>query len=140
MGLLTAATRNYRLRDRASAPRLGPRWGHMRHRVTPNRGPEIPPEIDCFTGGPQPDRTQPNRPTSSFGPKVAGSNPPAHPETALYDDAVGYHLLYLDEDWSEVTDTWHATLEAAMRQAEREYEGITPKWTTVAGSSDRGTI
>jgi len=30
-----------------------------------------------------------------------------------------------------VTDTWHETLEGALRQAEFEYEGVTATWIAV---------
>jgi hypothetical protein len=49
-----------------------------------------------------------------------------------YSDCEGYYLLYLDEVWDEVTDTWHETVEDAMRQAEWEYQGITEKWVVVS--------
>jgi hypothetical protein len=45
-----------------------------------------------------------------------------------------YHLLYLDAEWREVTDTWHQSVDDAKRQAEFEYEGITSKWTEVSPS------
>jgi hypothetical protein len=60
------------------------------------------------------------------------SGPPMPPFAALaiatYRDAEGYYLFYLDDDWNEVTDTWHESLDAAMSQAEFEYEGIGEKW------------
>jgi hypothetical protein len=62
--------------------------------------------------------------------------PPLGPFEALaiatYEGGEGIHLLYLDADWEEVTDTWHESLEDAKRQAEFEYEGITAKWKAVA--------
>ena len=47
---------------------------------------------------------------------------------ARYAGNQGFYLLYLDREGNEVTDTWHRTLEDAMRQAEVEFEGITSKW------------
>jgi hypothetical protein len=67
-------TRNYRplaLRTQ----RAGPRWGHKPYRITPNRDPADCPRKHGFAADPQPDRTRPNRPTSPFNPKVAGSIP-----------------------------------------------------------------
>ncbi len=29
-----------------------------------------------------------------------------------------------------ITDTWHATLEEALEQAEFEYEGVSKTWST----------
>src|SRR4051794_17930819 len=36
----------------------------------------------------------------------------------------GFYLFRCDRDWRVVADTWHATAEEAMRQAEFEYEGV----------------
>lgn len=47
----------------------------------------------------------------------------------------GYYLFGCDDDWREVTDTWHATLEQAKEQAEFEYEGITSTWEEPSGKS-----
>jgi hypothetical protein len=44
----------------------------------------------------------------------------------------GYYLLYCDESWNEITDTWHASLEDAKRQAEFEYRGINSRWCELA--------
>ncbi len=43
----------------------------------------------------------------------------------------GYYLLYLDAAGNEVTDTWHATLDDALLQAEHEYAGIGAAWVEV---------
>jgi hypothetical protein len=42
-----------------------------------------------------------------------------------------YHLLYCDQDWNPITDTWHQTLDSAKAQAEFEYQGISQKWATL---------
>lgn len=42
----------------------------------------------------------------------------------------GFYLLYLNEAGEEMTDTWHETLDHALKQAEHEYEGIASKWIT----------
>jgi hypothetical protein len=42
-----------------------------------------------------------------------------------------YYLLYLDENGVEQTDTWHATLESALSQAEFEF-GVKPsEWQNI---------
>lgn len=60
---------------------------------------------------------------------VAGE--PLGPFAALaivrYPGEDAFYLLYLDQGWNEATDSWHRTLEDAMRQAELEYEGIASK-------------
>jgi len=45
-----------------------------------------------------------------------------------YESEEGYYLFGCDATWSSVTDTWHQTVEEAMRQAEFEYEGVTGSW------------
>jgi hypothetical protein len=49
---------------------------------------------------------------------------------AQYDDDEGCYLFYCDAEWRCVTDTWHAHEEAAKRQAEHEYRGISSAWVT----------
>jgi hypothetical protein len=39
-----------------------------------------------------------------------------------------YYLLYCDDNWRSLTDTWHQTLEEAKAQAEFEYEGVGKVW------------
>ena len=48
-----------------------------------------------------------------------------------YPSEDGYYLLYLDAAGNEVTDTWHATLDDALLQAEHEYFGIGDAWVEV---------
>lgn len=38
----------------------------------------------------------------------------------------GFYLFYCDETGEEQTDTYHDSIDAAMRQAEREF-GVTPE-------------
>jgi hypothetical protein len=49
-------------------------------------------------------------------------------------DSGSFYLFGCDANWSSVTDTWHETLEKAMRQAEAEYPGISRTWQTPTGS------
>jgi hypothetical protein len=42
-----------------------------------------------------------------------------------------YYLFGCDAEWNSVTDTWHATLEEALAQAESEYEGVSETWNVV---------
>jgi len=42
-----------------------------------------------------------------------------------------YYLLYCDDEWRSVTDTWHETLEKAKAQAEYEYQGVSRAWRTL---------
>lgn len=50
-----------------------------------------------------------------------------------YEGEDSVYLFGCDERWSGVTDTWHPTVEDAMRQAEFEYEGVTATWQQQAG-------
>lgn len=45
-----------------------------------------------------------------------------------YDGEENVYLFGCDEQWSCVTDTWHQTIEEAIRQAEFEYEGSFATW------------
>jgi hypothetical protein len=45
-----------------------------------------------------------------------------------YEGEAGYYLFSCDSRWQAVADTWHETIEDALRQAEFEYEGITTNW------------
>ena len=71
----------------------------------------------------------------SYGQVIDGKlvqGPPMAPFAALaivqYPGDEAFYLLYLDKDWEEVTDTWHQSVDDAMRQAEFEYEGASVKW------------
>jgi hypothetical protein len=48
-----------------------------------------------------------------------------------YDGEESVYLFGCDENWKTVTDTWHETVEAAKKQAEFEYEGVSATWETV---------
>jgi hypothetical protein len=51
-----------------------------------------------------------------------------------YPSDAGYYLLYLDVAGNEVTDTWHASLDDALSQAEHEYAGIGARWVEVGAA------
>jgi hypothetical protein len=65
---------------------------------------------------------------------VAGvlQGPAAGLAICQYDGEDGFYLLGCDEHWSCVTDTWHQTIDEAMRQAEYEYEGVAATWQRTA--------
>lgn len=41
-----------------------------------------------------------------------------------YHDDDGCYLFYCDALWNVLTDTWHESMEAAIRQADFEYVGL----------------
>ena len=43
-------------------------------------------------------------------------------------DPAGYFLFTCQDDWYPMYDTWHATIDEALRQAEFEYEGSISTW------------
>ena len=49
-------------------------------------------------------------------------------------DDSSYYLLYCNEAWESITDTWHETLEDAKAQAGFEYEGIDASWEAPRGA------
>ncbi len=61
---------------------------------------------------------------------VNGRAMPPASGLAIYhsDDGNGYYLFGCDAAWEVLTDTWHASLEEAMEQAEFEYPGISNHW------------
>lgn len=44
---------------------------------------------------------------------------------AKYEDEESVYLLYCDEDWQPVTDTYHESVAAAIEQANFEYRNFT---------------
>jgi hypothetical protein len=44
-------------------------------------------------------------------------------------DGMSFYLFGCNSDWVPITDTWHETLEKALRQAESEYEGVSLTWS-----------
>jgi len=58
--------------------------------------------------------------------------PPAHElRIGHYEGSEGYYLLYIDGSGSELTDTYHDTIEKAMEQAELEYQVKLQDWEKV---------
>jgi len=53
----------------------------------------------------------------------------------------GYYLLYLDEEGNEITDTYHDSLEAALAQAEWEFNVGAHEWENLKShdSEDPGS-
>jgi hypothetical protein len=51
-----------------------------------------------------------------------------------YEGEEGFYLFGCDADWNNITDTWHQTMEEAMKQAEFEYEGVGKTWRRTAMS------
>ena len=43
---------------------------------------------------------------------------------AKYDSDPGYYLFYCDSAWKALTDTYHSTLEAAVEQANFEFDAL----------------
>jgi hypothetical protein len=50
--------------------------------------------------------------------------PPAASAICQYDGEACCYLFYCDAEWNVMTDTWHESMAAALRQAEFEYAGI----------------
>lgn len=53
---------------------------------------------------------------------------PAELQIVVFSDAPGYVLLYLDVEGREMTDTLHDSLEAAIDQAEWEFNVKAEDW------------
>ena len=75
-----------------------------------------------------------HRPTGNCRQIVAGElqGPAVGLAICQYDGEDAYYLFGCDAVWNTVTDTWHATLEEALGQAEFEYEGVSKTWNVVA--------
>jgi hypothetical protein len=52
-----------------------------------------------------------------------------------YQDGDGVYLFGCDQDWTSITDTWHATFDDAMAQAEFEHRGTITTWIEAAPSA-----
>jgi hypothetical protein len=73
-----------------------------------------------------------HRPTGGCEHYVAGAlmGPAAGLAVCRYEGEAAVYLFGCDGDWEVDTDSWHETLESAMRQAEFEYEGVSATWQT----------
>jgi hypothetical protein len=71
-----------------------------------------------------------HRPTGGCKQMVAGVLQGAAAGLAIcqYEGEDEFYLFGCDSEWKENTDTWHPTVEHAMRQAEFEYEGVSSTW------------
>jgi len=74
-----------------------------------------------------------HRPTGACDQVVAGERqgPAAGLAIVQPDGEEAFYLLGCDAEWNSVTDTWHATLDEALAQAEAEYEGVSQTWAVV---------
>jgi hypothetical protein len=45
-----------------------------------------------------------------------------------YPGDTAFYLFGCDETWSNITDTWHESLDDAQHQAEFEYVGVSSTW------------
>jgi hypothetical protein len=70
------------------------------------------------------------------GTKHSKGSTPLEPAAGLaicrYPGEDGIYLFYCDSNWACVTDTWHASVEAAKTQAEFEYAGTMETWSAAA--------
>jgi len=72
---------------------------------------------------------QRHRATGACKHVVGSTVHPAFAILAIGREADGSFLLfYCNNDWEVITDTWHATVEDAKKQARFEYEGIDASW------------
>jgi hypothetical protein len=74
-----------------------------------------------------------HRPTGNCRHIVAGvvEGPAAGLAICQYEGSKAYYLFACGSEWNTLTDTWHETLEDAMKQAEFEYEGVSKTWIFV---------
>ena len=74
-----------------------------------------------------------HRPTGNCRQIVGGESEGPAAGLAIYqcDGEECYYLFSCDAKWNTVTDTWHMTLQEALRQAEFEYEGVSATWNPV---------
>jgi hypothetical protein len=74
-----------------------------------------------------------HRPTGKTRHSINGAAFP--PTTTLrivqYDGDPGYLLLHFDKDGREGADTWHATLDDAMAQANWEFQVNPEDWRSI---------
>lgn len=56
---------------------------------------------------------------------------PSYLQIVTFKDQTGYYLFYLNENMEEMTDTFHETLERALKQAEWEFGVQAKDWEVV---------
>jgi hypothetical protein len=62
----------------------------------------------------------------------ASPSPAATRLVICSDDTIGaFYLFRCDDLWQVAADTWHETVEEAMRQAQFEYPGILGGWQSL---------
>jgi hypothetical protein len=71
-----------------------------------------------------------SRPTSDSQDAVGGVEA-SRLAICRHDGEAAFYLFRCDDLWQVGADTWHETLEAAMRQAESEYIGVIGAWRAV---------
>jgi hypothetical protein len=71
-----------------------------------------------------------HRPTGGCRHTVVGvgQGPAAGLAICQYEGEEGFFLFGCDAEWNSLTDTWHESVEDAMRQAKFEYEGVSETW------------
>ena len=57
--------------------------------------------------------------------------PPNELSIVKYPSDPGYYLIYFDDKGTELTDTYHDTLEGALTQAEWEFEVKPNEWEVI---------
>lgn len=70
-----------------------------------------------------------HRPTGSDPMFVAGVA--AGLAICQHEGEAACFLFGCDPEWNTVTDSWHETLESALKQAEFEYGGVSETWNVV---------
>ncbi len=55
---------------------------------------------------------------------------PTSLEIVEYPETGDYYLLYLNQDGAQQTDTWHASLDSALAQAEFEFGITRDEWAS----------
>jgi len=80
------------------------------------------------------DLNQDKEPTGKTRHVVGGTEmqPPSRLRIVSCVNDSGYYLLYLDQHSAELTDTFHATLAEAYRQAEWEFGVKAADWQSLA--------
>jgi len=56
---------------------------------------------------------------------------PTFLQVVQYSEDPGFYLLYFDENWQELTDTYHESLEGAFEQAAWEFGVKSTEWEVI---------